>query len=138
MIHGVRLEQIEKELAMAEAAMREANEGKARVCARRAVALAAEASLERFPQPGWRGDAMHHLRQITTGGILSPTHPSGCRATQHKDHATGHRAVYVQPDHGCQVDYRLPDPPVKTSQRDMAPDHFFLRNLHFLTSAELC
>src|SRR5881396_891578 len=48
MIHGVRLEQIEKELAMAEAALREANEGKARVCARRAVALAAEASLERF------------------------------------------------------------------------------------------
>src|SRR5438093_13666448 len=64
MIHGVRLEQIEKELAMAEAALREANEGKARVCARRAVALAAEASLERDPRPGWRGDAMHHLRQI--------------------------------------------------------------------------
>ena len=64
MIHGVRLEQIEKELAMAEAALREANEGKARVCARRAVALAAEASLERFPRPGWRGDAIHHLRQI--------------------------------------------------------------------------
>ena len=58
------MEQIEKELAMAEAALREANEGKARVCARRAVALAAEASLERFPWPGWRGDAMHHLRQI--------------------------------------------------------------------------
>src|SRR2546428_13834325 len=64
MIHRVRLEQIEKELAMAEAAMREANEGKPRVCARRAVALAAESSLERFPQPGWRGDAMHHLRQL--------------------------------------------------------------------------
>ena len=64
MIHGVRLEQIEKELAIAEAALREANEGKARVCARRAVALAAEASLERFPRPGWRGDAMHQLRQI--------------------------------------------------------------------------
>ncbi len=59
-----RLEQIEKELAMAEAALREANEGKARVCARRAVALAAEASLERFPRPDWRGDAMHQLRQI--------------------------------------------------------------------------
>jgi len=65
MIHGVRLEQIEKELAMAEAALRETNEGKARVCARRAVALAAEASLERFPRPGWRGDAMHHIRHST-------------------------------------------------------------------------
>lgn len=59
-----RLEQIERELALAEAALREANEGKARVCARRAVALAAEASLERVPRPGGRGDAMHHLRQI--------------------------------------------------------------------------
>jgi HEPN domain-containing protein len=58
------LEEIEKELATAEAALREANEGKARVCARRAVALAAEASLERVPRPGWRGDAMHQLRQI--------------------------------------------------------------------------
>ena len=58
------MEQIEKELAAAEAALRDANEGKARVCARRAVALAAEASLERMPRPGGRGDAMHHLRQI--------------------------------------------------------------------------
>ena len=64
MIHGVRLEQIEKELAIAEAALRDANEGKARVCARRAVALAANASLEQLPRPGGRGDAMHHLRQI--------------------------------------------------------------------------
>ncbi len=49
---------------MAKAALRDANEGKARVCARRAVALAAEASLERCSRPGGRGDAMHHLRQI--------------------------------------------------------------------------
>src|SRR2546428_10239642 len=61
----------------------------------------------------------------STGGILSPTHPSGCRATQHKDHATGHRAVYVQPGRGCQIDYRLPDPPVKTSQREMVPDPLY-------------
>ena len=58
------MEQIEKELATAEAALRDANEGKARVCARRAVALAAEASLARAPWPGGRGDAMHHLRRI--------------------------------------------------------------------------
>src|SRR5207253_7822279 len=101
MIHGVRLEQIEKELAMAEAALREANEGKARVCARRAVALAAEASLERFPAAwlAWRRHAP--TTTDSTGGILSSPHPSGCRATQHKDHATGHRAVYVQPGRGC-------------------------------------
>src|SRR5207245_10684044 len=57
-----------------------------------------------------------------TGRILSPTQPSGCRATQHKDHATGPRAVYVQPDRRCQVNHRLPDPPVKTPQRELAPD----------------
>jgi hypothetical protein len=59
-----RLEEIEKELAMAEAALLETNEGKARVCARRAVGLAMQASLERCPRPEWRGDAMHQLRQI--------------------------------------------------------------------------
>ena len=55
---------IEQELAAAEAAWRDANDGKARVCARRAVALATEAWLERLPVRRWRGDAMEHLRQI--------------------------------------------------------------------------
>ena len=55
---------IEQELAAAEAAWQEANEGKARVCARRAVALAIEAWLARFPVRRWRGDAIEHLRQI--------------------------------------------------------------------------
>lgn len=55
---------IAHELAAAEAAWKEANEGKARVCARRAVALATEAWLARLPAPPWHGDAMKHLRQI--------------------------------------------------------------------------
>jgi hypothetical protein len=55
---------IEHELASAEAAWKDANEGKARVCARRAVALATEAWLARLPVPPWRGDAMEHLRRI--------------------------------------------------------------------------
>lgn len=55
---------IERELAAAEAALKDANEGKARVCARRAVALATEAWLERLPVRKWRGDAMEYLRQI--------------------------------------------------------------------------
>src|SRR6185503_9648078 len=55
---------IEQELISAEAAWRNANEGKARVCARRAVALASEAWLARLPVAPWRGDAMEHLRQI--------------------------------------------------------------------------
>lgn len=59
-----RSEQIKIELATAEAALREANEGKARVCARRAVALASEDWLDRFSQNVWGRDAMNHLRQI--------------------------------------------------------------------------
>jgi hypothetical protein len=56
--------QIEQELAAAEAARQNSNDGKARVCARRAVALATETWLARLPLPLWRGDAMTHLRQI--------------------------------------------------------------------------
>ncbi len=55
---------IERELAAAEAALKAANDGKARVCARRAVALATEVWLARFPVRRWGGDAMEHLRQI--------------------------------------------------------------------------
>ena len=55
---------IEQELAAAEAARQDSNDGKARVCARRAVARAAEAWLAQFHLPRWRGDAMAQLRQI--------------------------------------------------------------------------
>ena len=55
---------IEQELAAAAAAWKDSNEGKARVCARRAVALSTEGWLERLPVRRWRGDAMEHLRQI--------------------------------------------------------------------------
>ena len=55
---------IEQELAAAEVARQDGNDGKARVCARRAVARATEAWLARLPLPRWHGDAMAHLRQI--------------------------------------------------------------------------
>jgi hypothetical protein len=55
---------IERELAAAEEARKAGNEGKARVCARRAVAVASEAWLARLPVRRWGGDAMEHLRQI--------------------------------------------------------------------------
>lgn len=55
---------IEQELAATEVAWKDGNEGKARVCARRAVALVTEAWLAGLPDPLWRGDAMEHLRQI--------------------------------------------------------------------------
>jgi len=56
--------QIERELAAAQAALQTGNDGKARVCARRAVGLATEAWLEHHPDRQWRGDAMEYLRQI--------------------------------------------------------------------------
>lgn len=57
-------EQIAQELAVAQAAQKDGNDGKARVCARRAVACATQAWLARFPVPRWQGDTMEHLRQI--------------------------------------------------------------------------
>jgi hypothetical protein len=56
--------QIEQQLTTAEAAWKDGNEGKARVCARRAVAVATEDWLGRQPIRRWRGDAMAHLRHI--------------------------------------------------------------------------
>ncbi|MGH7233072.1 MAG: hypothetical protein ACREJU_17195 [Nitrospiraceae bacterium] len=55
---------VEQELAAAEAAWKAVSEGKARVCARRAVARATEDWMARLPVPRWRGDAMEHLRRI--------------------------------------------------------------------------
>lgn len=55
---------IDQELSAAQVAWKEGNEGKARVCARRAVALAAESWLAHKAEPLWRRDAMEHLRRI--------------------------------------------------------------------------
>ena len=61
---------IEQELAAAETARQDRNDGKARVCARRAVALAAEAWFAQLPIPRRPGDAMAHLRQIQQDGAF--------------------------------------------------------------------
>jgi hypothetical protein len=55
---------IEQELAAAQAAQQNGNDGKTRVCARRAVARATEAWIAQRPSPPWHGDAMAHLRHI--------------------------------------------------------------------------
>lgn len=72
---------IERELAAAEVACTQGNEGKARVCARRAVALAAESWLARLPEPLWRGDAMEHLRRIQQGTFPLPVRQAAERLT---------------------------------------------------------
>jgi hypothetical protein len=55
---------ITRELVGAAAAWESGNAGKARVCARRAVALADEAWLEQQASSSWSGDAIAHLRRI--------------------------------------------------------------------------
>ncbi|OQW64925.1 MAG: hypothetical protein BVN29_11185 [Nitrospira sp. ST-bin5] len=55
---------ITRELAGAVAAWNSGNAGKARVCARRAVALADDAWLGQQASLSWSGDAMAHLRRI--------------------------------------------------------------------------
>ena len=59
-----RHDQIEEELARAAKGLQDGNEGLARVCARRAVALGTQNLAERSGRPAWPGDAMHQLRRI--------------------------------------------------------------------------
>jgi hypothetical protein len=67
---GIQL--IKKELAAAGEASKVGNEGKARVCARRAVALADDIRLAKQPGQPFRGDAMAHLRRIQEDTSLPP------------------------------------------------------------------
>lgn len=59
-----RHEQIEQELGKAATGLREGNDGLARVCARRAVALGAQAWAKRGGRKAWPADAMNQLRKI--------------------------------------------------------------------------
>jgi hypothetical protein len=58
------LEQIEKELATAREAQRSGNDGKVRVCARRAAGQAITWYLSRYPHPAWGPDALTQLKQL--------------------------------------------------------------------------
>jgi hypothetical protein len=55
---------VDQELRAAEVAWKAGNQGRARVCARRAVAKAVESWLAPVATPPWRGDVMDHLRRI--------------------------------------------------------------------------
>ena len=56
--------QITQELVKATEGLHNGNDGLARVCARRAVAIATQHWNEQRDLPAWQGDAMHHLRKI--------------------------------------------------------------------------
>jgi hypothetical protein len=64
-------EKIGQEFAKATEGLQSGNDGLARVCARRAVALASQHWAEQRKLPAWQGDAMHQLRQIQ-GEITFP------------------------------------------------------------------
>jgi hypothetical protein len=73
---------IEQELASGEAALKIANDGKARVCARREVALACDGWLARHSAQAGRMDAMAHLRRIQADeSIPSPVRQAAERLT---------------------------------------------------------
>jgi hypothetical protein len=58
------IEQIKKEFAAARKALQEGNDGKARVCARRAAGKALTWFVSKYPRPGWRTDAMSQLNNM--------------------------------------------------------------------------
>ncbi len=64
---------IDQELRAAEIAWKAGNEGKARVCARRAVILAVESWMATRAEPARRGDAMERLRMIQQHGAFPPS-----------------------------------------------------------------
>ena len=64
-------EKIEQEFAKAKEGLQSENEGLARVCVRRAVAIASQHWADQRNRPDWQGDAMHQLRQIQ-GEITFP------------------------------------------------------------------
>lgn len=57
-------EQIEKEFSAAREALKIGNDGKARVCARRAAGQAITWFLSKFPKKGWGTDAMSQLQSL--------------------------------------------------------------------------
>ena len=56
--------QIEKEFATAREALKVGNDGKARVCARRAAGHAITWFLSKYPRQGWGTDALRQLQNL--------------------------------------------------------------------------
>ena len=66
------LEQMEKEFATAREADRAGNDGKVRVCARRAAGQAITWYLARFPHPAWGTDALTQLKHLKDDRVFPP------------------------------------------------------------------
>ena len=57
-------DRIEKEILSAEEALRNGNDGRARVCSRRAAGEALTWLLTKYPRPTWKPDALSRLQAI--------------------------------------------------------------------------
>ncbi len=68
--------EVERELKAAEAARAAGNEGRARVCARRAAGYAIRAHYRRTAHTGWGGDALKQLSRLRD----DPALPEALRA----------------------------------------------------------
>src|SRR5215472_4442091 len=102
----IRAAVIEQKPVPAEAAWKDANDGQARVCARRAVVLASESWLARYSKRPWSGIAMAHLRRIQEDASFPPAirqtterlsiivthqHHRGCPGRRASRHHVPHR-----------------------------------------------
>jgi hypothetical protein len=65
-------QRIEAELKAAEAAQDAENDGRARVCARRAAGLAIRAWYQQQDGPAWSGDAMKQLVRMRVDAAVPP------------------------------------------------------------------
>ena len=66
------IERIEHELATARIALTAGNDGKTRVCARRAAGQAITWFCSKYPRPDWRTDAMSQLRHLQEDESFPP------------------------------------------------------------------
>ncbi len=64
------LDPIQQELDKAKKGLEQGNDGLARVCARRAVALGVKRRKDKHGRPEQQGDALHHLRTLQSQEIF--------------------------------------------------------------------
>ncbi|HUL44171.1 MAG TPA: hypothetical protein VLY03_07435 [Bacteroidota bacterium] len=85
------LESIQHELETAREALDAGNNGKVRVCARRAVGHAISWMLTRFPKPGWPADAMGRIHLLSGDPSLpDEVRHAALRLTRHIDEHFGY------------------------------------------------
>lgn len=74
--------EVEAELEAARRARAAGNEGRARVCARRAAGRAIRDYYRRMEGPGWGGDALKQLERLKTdGAVPEPVRQAAARLT---------------------------------------------------------